>query len=588
MITYVNIVSMNKNIYIDTRIDNLIVSIVPKELNKNLLNTIEKKITKKYGNKCYNNVGYIMKNSIKLLSHNLIKVSGSTTTSLMTCTASIKCTVCRPYIDAIIKCYVINKIESAYLAYYGPLVIYIRRKDTDTEDLKIRQVINVEVKQMRFNEDSINIFAQFVSLSEELNYYELPQNSSDIVFVDTIKYTTDLQNYEYMEDAGHSIVVKTKKQEINSVSNWRFIRDLINPYELIFPSKYYNESIVDKTAFYESINALGDKSIKINNMINRAYFKIWEIIHDKKENKWGDVISNFNNQPITVLGMAEAPGGFLQAIIDSRLKNSQDKFTKDDIYRGISLKSEDIQWNTEVLDAYKNKFGLNFEYGYGTENGDLREVEEQLFIKESLLENKKAEIIFADGGMDVSEDYYSQEVQNHKLFYSEIIIALSNQAVGGVFIMKCYDLYTMLSIQYLTILKNYYDKVYIIKPDLSRPANSEKYIVALNYNGQFSKAQEKKSLDLLTRWDNEKYILELLTNVDNNIIGSMKFINDYFSGRQMEFIDNGLMVYGDGEGFKQKNNQLNYKEAQKQACLKWCANYEIPSKEIELRVITYR
>ena len=567
---------MNKHIYIETKIDDLVINVQPKELNSKLQATILHKVTQKYGNKCYKEVGYILKNSIVILKNELITIHGSTSAGLMTCKVSIKCNVCCPHNGANIKCHIIDKIENAYLAYFGPLVIFIRRTKEDNYDLTIRQIVNVEIKMVRYNEKSINIFANFVSVSDELNYYEIPETSSDIVMVDTIKYISNIHEYIYLEEAGYSTALNEKKQEINDVPVWRYIRDTINPYELISPSPYYNDTIVDKEAFYKDVNAVGNQSIIIESMINRAYFKMWEILHDKKEDKWGNMLQAYKNQEIVVLGIAEAPGGFLQAIMDSRIKQTQNKHN--DIYRGISLEDEKIKWNKEVLGKYKEKFGLDIEYDYGISGGDIRNVEEQQYITQSLLQNKKAHLIVADGGIDVSKNYYTQEVQNHKLFYSEIIIALSNQSVGGNFVMKCYDLYTVLSVQYLTILKNYYDHVYVIKPELSRPANSEKYIVAMGYNGKFSQSMVSKSSDMISRWDNEKYILELLTSVDSTIMGSMKFINDYFSTQQISFIQTGLNA---SEKFKSR--QQEYKTAQKTAGEKWCESYDIPTRSVVLR-----
>ena len=60
---------MNKHIYIDTKIDDLVVSIQPKELNSKLPATILHKVSQKYGNKCYKDVGYILKNSIVILKN---------------------------------------------------------------------------------------------------------------------------------------------------------------------------------------------------------------------------------------------------------------------------------------------------------------------------------------------------------------------------------------------------------------------------------------------------------------------------------------------------------------------------------------
>ena len=567
---------MNKHIYIDTKIDDLVISVQPFELNSKLPATILHKITQKYGNKCYKDVGYILKNSISILKNDLIKISGSSSAALMTCNASVKCTVCCPHNGATIKCHIIDKIENAYLAYYGPLVIFIRRSKEDNYDLQVNDVVNVEIKMVRMNESSINVFANFVSVSDELNYYEIPETSSSIVMVDTVKYTNNIEDYTYLEEAGYSTSLNEKKKEINNVAIWRHVRDIVNPYELISPSPYYNDTIVDKKAFYSSINELGNQEIIIESMINRAYFKMWEILHDKKEDKWGNMLQKYNEEELVVLGIAEAPGGFLQAIMDSRIKQTQNKYN--DVYRGISLEDEKIKWNNDVLSKYKEKFDLDISYDYGVAGGDIRNIEEQQYITQSLLQNKKAHLVVADGGIDVSKDYYTQEVQNHKLFYSEIIIALSNQAVGGNFVMKCYDLYTVLSVQYLTILKNYYDHVYVIKPELSRPANSEKYIVAMGYNGKFSQSMVSKSTDMISRWDNEKYILELLTSVDSTIMGSMKFINDYFSTRQIGFIQTGLNA---SEKFKSR--QQEYKTAQKTAGEKWCESYDIPTRNVVLR-----
>ena len=204
--------NMNNHIDIETKIEDLIISILPKELNKDLDATIENKIMKKYGNKCYQNIGYIKKNSISVLKRSLITFPGSTTLSLMTCKVTIKCTVCRPYNGAIIDCHIVNKIDVLYLAQYGPLMILIRRSQDDKEELKIRQKVKVEVKKISLGEDVIKIYAEFVSKSNEVNYYEIPQTKSDIVFVNTIKYEEDLNNYVYLEDAGYSVALNEKKK----------------------------------------------------------------------------------------------------------------------------------------------------------------------------------------------------------------------------------------------------------------------------------------------------------------------------------------------------------------------------------------
>ena len=595
---------MNNNIYIETKIDNLVIGVYPKEINKTLPDTLLLKIKNKYGNKCYKDFGYIEQNSIEMLKHELPRMSGSTTTGIMTCRVTIKCTICRPFNGAHIKCRIFKAIEYTsqdriYLAESGPLVIYLRLSINDKDELSIRDVVTVEIKKFRMNDHTIDVYASFVSKLEELNYYDIPEKTnSNINFVDTITYKTSLKEYNYLEDISFikelgevktgieainkKFTVKNKKATAEETDEWRCIRDIINPYELVHPAEYYNDSVVDKEKFYSAINELGNKNIKLKKVINRAYYKMWEILHDKKQDKWGEVIARFNNRPINVLGIAEAPGGFLQAIMDTRLMATNGSFSTDDKYRGISLNA-DIKWRSSILDLYKEKFNIDIKYGYGKNNGDLRDVDEHIYIQEELLENNKAEIIVADGGIDVSDDYLSQEIQNHKLGYSEILVALSNQALGGVFIMKCYDIYTSLGVQYLTILKNYYDKVYLIKPELSRPANSEKYIVALNYNGKFNKAMQDRSRTILSRWTNDKYVVDLLAMPDENIMSSMNFINGYFANRQINFIKEGLNL----QKFNSKNKQLEYKKKQLEISNNWCIKFDIPTKKVNLRVVDY-
>ena len=52
---------------------------------------------------------------------------------------------------------------------------------------------------------------------------------------------------------------------------------------------------------------------------------------------------------------------------------------------------------------------------------------------------------------------------------------------GGNFVLKIFDIFTLPTIQIIFILSSVYDNVYICKPNTSRIANSEKYLVCKNY-----------------------------------------------------------------------------------------------------------
>ena len=60
-----------------------------------------------------------------------------------------------------------------------------------------------------------------------------------------------------------------------------------------------------------------------------------------------------------------------------------------------------------------------------------------------------------------------------------------------------FDLFSKISIDIIYLLSIYYEKVYIVKPYTSRYANSEKYIVCINYHKSITEGMINKFKDIL-------------------------------------------------------------------------------------------
>ena len=100
------------------------------------------------------------------------------------------------------------------------------------------------------------------------------------------------------------------------------------------------------------------------------------------------------------------------------------------------------------------------------------------------INNKKADIITADGGFDIlDEDKKYEEYISAKLHFGQIITALLIQEKGGVFILKIKGMYSKLTTNLLYILAKYYTEIKIIKPYTSKVFNNEKYIKCYNFKG---------------------------------------------------------------------------------------------------------
>ena len=256
-----------------------------------------------------------------------------------------------------------------------------------------------------------------------------------------------------------NIILNFYKNKIDKYENnkrWDNFKKLSNDYELIHISNFKNR-VNSSIAFYIPLS--------------RSYFKLWEIIVDYN-------LLNFKYD-ITTAHIAEGPGGFVEAVVNYRKKNN---FFNDQL-NGITLKSSEKEipgWRKSEK-FLKNNPNVNICYGKdGT--GNIYNLDNILFFTNKIGKNS-CEFITADGGFDFSVDFNKQEQLSYQLIFCQIVIALSIQKKGGSFVCKIFDSYSPLTIKLLWLLNITYESIIISKPLTSRPANSEKYIIAHNFIG---------------------------------------------------------------------------------------------------------
>lgn len=277
------------------------------------------------------------------------------------------------------------------------------------------------------------------------------------------------------------------------------------------PTKIYIRAR-DITNPYELVKSRGVSSFKVPRypVISRAYYKLWEILHEFP------LIDN-NCTSFLYAGLAEGPGGFLQAVHDyvyNLCPNCDHASAK---FYGITLRTKDsTMWDHSVdhsVDIAKsNKAsgrsekttsmeGVKISYGDPhIGDGNLLNPRNIIAFKESI---PKVNLVTADGGIGLDVGIGSgigsgigggigsnnADIENFKeqihlqLFYNEIVTALSILKKGGHFVLKIYDIFTIPTAQLLRILTDYFETVFITKPVTSRPASSEKYIVCLKFSG---------------------------------------------------------------------------------------------------------
>ena len=240
--------------------------------------------------------------------------------------------------------------------------------------------------------------------------------------------------------------LETHKSYIDNYrGEWISAKKISNAYEYVYTSSNLRKNI---SSFIP---------------VSRSFFKLREIIYDLSIPISGKIAC-----------VAEAPGGFIQSLL------LHDKYTNtiNEIY-GITLLSDNKEipyWNTTLIKNDKVTICNGYD---GT--GNLYSLNNVLqFI--STCKRHTCQVITADGGFDYTTDF-EQELSSYRLFYSEIMIALCLQEVGGTFICKMFELFHYSTLQLVYILYRSYESITFIKPCTSRVSNSEKYIVCKGFKG---------------------------------------------------------------------------------------------------------
>ena len=357
---------------------------------------------------------------------------------------------------------------------------------------------------------------------------------------------TNINSDEY----NNLVICKNKIDELNDHKTWDKSKKLSNDYELIYlPNK-----------------KIKNKSVARYDPLSRSYFKLWEIIYDfdlLNKEMW--------DKEVKMCGIAEGPGGFIEAFINYRKKH----FDYIDKVYGITLKST----NKDIPGWKKTKYFLSnnpqITISYGTDDtGNIYNIDNILhFLKE--VGKGEADFITADGGFDFSIDFNKQELLAYKMIFCEIVTALSVQKKGGCFICKIFDIYTEITIQFIYLLGYLYKDIYITKPFTSRPANSEKYIVCKNFKGIDDDYLEQLQI-LIKKWsiiDDINYHVNSIFKINKDeILEQILKYNKSNSNLQIENINKTLNIIKN-KGKSSLYNQIVTNQNNK--ALEWCKKYEV-------------
>ena len=373
------------------------------------------------------------------------------------------------------------------------------------------------------------------------NYTRIKENNIEVISSSESNFTNSISKSlcEY--------VMNTKGKIDNYSLHWDNFKKYTNPYE-------YIHTIVPNCR----------TSVGKHKPLSRAYYKFIELVNLLH------ILEPFEGENIKSFHLAEGPGGFIEAI-NSLRQNINDN------YYGMTLIDENNSnvpgWDKCIsfLEKHPN---IVIEKGF-TGDGNLYESRNLLRCYEKY--RNSMHIVTGDGGFDFSVDYNNQEPLSVKLILSQIFYALLMQKIGGTFILKIFDVFSKPSVDCISLLTSFYNHVYIVKPNTSRYANSERYLVCKDFKFLNTSFLLKKMIFILDKIKNDSYVTQVLSiKTPNILIRKIEEINAIFGQQQIESINNtiNLIEHNKSEKIEQIKRNHIYK------CTNWCVKHKVPYHKI--------
>ena len=126
----------------------------------------------------------------------------------------------------------------------------------------------------------------------------------------------------------------------------------------------------------------------------------------------------------------------------------------------------------------------------------------------------------------------------------QIAFAIAMQKTGGTFVLKIFDVFMQSTLDLLYILSICYERVFIIKPNTSRIANSEKYIVCKKFKLDDSCRQETINVFYKLMMQLNKLDNPFIYHIDRfYLVLFFKRLAIYFNKPYKKFILNNIVTH---------------------------------------------
>jgi len=193
----------------------------------------------------------------------------------------------------------------------------------------------------------------------------------------------------------------------------------------------------------------------------------------------------------------------------------------------------------------------------------------------------KMDLITADGGFDFSFDFNQQECAIGKLLFAQVAFAICLQKLHGKFILKIFDSFMQHTVDIIYLLSSFYEKVYIMKPQTSRYANSEKYIVCSGFlydNHAGFYVHILKCFEMMIE-TNENPLRFMQSQIPSMFMNKLEEYNAIFGQKQIQNIYYTLALMENKSKYDKIDTLV---KTNIEKSMEWCKKYNIPCNTLNI------
>lgn len=207
------------------------------------------------------------------------------------------------------------------------------------------------------------------------------------------------------------------------------------------------------------------------------------------------------------LHIAEAPGNFMLAI-NHYLRTNYPLISWDwlaNSYRDVMAYSRDSDIMAANSHYLPDQYGLIAQYKdrwlFGADgDGDITSVANLRSFRQEVQSRFAGELQFMTSDVKyvpIQNNYDEEENINIPVHMGHLLCALMCLSKGGIMMLKEFTFFEAPSISLLYLMACTFEQVLIVKPETSRPANSEVYILGIGYRANLTPIQMESLLNIM-------------------------------------------------------------------------------------------